>query len=75
MHPERVNSLLIEEKCDGSIQVSLDPRDLNIAIKREHHKITALDNIISKLSGKSIFTVIDMKDDFYKVALDKPSRL
>ena len=34
------SSLVCVEKLDGSICVSLDPKDLNVAFKREHYPIT-----------------------------------
>ena len=38
-HSDRVNSLVIREKPNGSLRICLDPKDLNKAIKREHHPI------------------------------------
>ena len=32
-----VNSLVVREKPNSSLRVCLDPRDLNKAIRREHH--------------------------------------
>ena len=34
-----VNSLVLREKPNGSLRVSLDPRDLNMAIRREHYPV------------------------------------
>jgi len=69
---EWVNSLLVEKK-DGSLRLCLDPRDLNKAIKREHYRIPTCEDVIAKLSGKSVFTVIDMKDGFWQIKLDESS--
>jgi len=68
-----VNSLLIVEKKDKSLRLCLDPRQLNLAIKREHYVIPTADDIISRLHGKSVFTIIDMKDAFWQVKLDEAS--
>lgn len=70
-----VNSLPVVEKRDGSIRICLNPRDLNIAIKREHYRIPVLDDVLAKLNGKTRFSFIDMKDGFYQLKLDEPSRL
>ena len=68
-----VNSLLIVEKKNGSLRLCLDPLDLNKAIKREHYMIPTVEDIVSKLHGKRIFTILDLKDGFWNVKLDSES--
>jgi hypothetical protein len=70
-----VNSLLVVEKKNKTLRLCLDPRDLNRYIKREHYLIPTCDDVITHFHGKRIFTVIDMKDSFWQVALDEPSSL
>lgn len=55
-----VNRLVITEKKSGELRLCLDPRELNRAIKREHFMIPTATEVIAKLAGKKIFTVIDM---------------
>ncbi|XP_068726228.1 uncharacterized protein [Montipora capricornis] len=68
-----VNSLVIVEKRDGSLRLCLDPRDLNKAIRREHHRIPTAEDIASHLSGKKVFSIVDEKDGFWQVCLGKES--
>ncbi len=68
-----VQSLVIVEKPNGSLRLCLDPRDLNKVIKREHHLIPSAEDIISRLEGKKLFTVLDLKDGFWQVPLDSES--
>ena len=68
-----VNSLVIVEKADSSLRLCLDPRDLNRSIKREHYRIPTAEDISAKLNGKSVFSVLDMKDGFYQMKLDDAS--
>ena len=68
-----VNSLVIVEKRDGSLRLCLDPRDLNKAIRREHHRIPTAEDIASRLSGKKVFSIVDEKDGFWQVRLDEES--
>lgn len=68
-----VNSLLIVEKSTGNLRICLDPRVLNLAIKREHHMIPTADALIAKLGGKAVFTVLDLKDGFWHIQLDEES--
>lgn len=66
---EWVNSLMIVEKPNGSLRLCLDPKPLNKFICREHYIIPRCDEILAKLEGKTIFSVIDMKDGFWQVQL------
>lgn len=68
-----VQSLVIVEKPNGNLRLCLDPRDLNKVIKREHYQIPSADDIISRLEGKKIFSVLDLKDGFWHVPLDESS--
>ena len=68
-----VNSLVIVEKRDGSLRLCLDPRDLNKAIRREHHRIPTAEDIAGHLSGKKVFSIVDEKDGFWQVRLDEES--
>ena len=72
---EWVNNLVITEKKNGSLRVCLDPRDLNEAIKRQHFSIPTPEEVLCRLSGKSIFTILDEKDGYWQVRLDKPSSM
>lgn len=68
-----VSSLLVVEKRDGTLRLCLDPRDLNRAIKREHYRIPTCEDILAKLNGKKIFTIIDMRQGFWQIKLDEES--
>ncbi|GFS71009.1 uncharacterized protein K02A2.6 [Nephila pilipes] len=68
-----VQSLVIVEKPNGNLRLCLDARDLNKVIKREHYQIPCTDDIISRLERKKIFSVVDLKDDFWHASLDEVS--
>lgn len=71
-----VNSLVVTEKKDKrKLRVCLDPTDLNKAILRQHYSIPTTDEVLSRLSGKKIFTVLDEKDGYWQIKLDKESSL
>ncbi|KAK7879228.1 hypothetical protein WMY93_033987 [Mugilogobius chulae] len=71
-----VNSLVVTEKRDKrKLRVCLDPTDLNKAILRQHYSIPTADEVLCKLSGKKIFTVLDEKDGYWQIKLDKESSL
>lgn len=70
---EWVHPLVIVEKPNGDLRLCLDPKELNQAVKREHFLIPSVDEIAGKLSNKKYFTVLDMKDGYWQIELDKES--
>ena len=70
---EWVNSLVIAEKKDRSLQVCLDPKSLNENIKRETFQIPTFQDIVTRLGGTKIFTILDQKDSYWQVELDDAS--
>ena len=68
-----VNSMVIVEKKDGSLRICIDPKELNIQIKRQYRVIPTAEEISSQLHGKNIFTVIDMADCYWHIKLDEAS--
>ena len=55
------------------MRICLDPKQLNEAIHREHHKLPTADDFLSKLANKKIFTVIDERHAFWQVPLTENS--
>lgn len=76
-HPQSfVSNLVIIEKSDGNLRICLDPQDLNKVLIREYHLIPTLEEIVAKLSNKSVFSVLDLSEGFYNIKLtDKSSDL
>lgn len=68
-----VSNLVVIEKADGSLRLCLDCSDLNKAIKREHFLIPSYNEIVSKLTNKKLFSVMDLKESFYHLRLDEKS--
>lgn len=64
---------MIVEKPDKSLRLCIDPKPLNKYICREHYSIPTSNDITSQLTGKCIFSVIDMKDGFWQLQLDDES--
>lgn len=70
---EWVNNIVLVEKTDGKIRICLDPVHLNENICSDQFPIPTLDDLSVKLKGKSIYTVLDLKEGFYHVPLDEQS--
>ena len=68
-----VSSLVIVKKPNGKIQVCLDPRDLNRAVKRSHYPLPTIEEVSTRLSGANVFSVLGAKCGFWQVKLDEKS--
>ena len=68
-----VNSLVYRRKPNGKLRICLDPKDLNRAIRREHHVIPTLEEILPKLTGAKYFSIVDAKCGYWNVELDEQS--
>ena len=49
------------------VRICLDPRDLNKAIRRNHFSMPTIDDVLPKLKGAKIFSLLDAKDGFLQV--------
>ena len=70
-----VNSLVCATKSNGSLRLCLNPKDLNKAIKRPHHCIPTLDEVLPKLNGAKYFSIVDAGSGFWNIQLDHESSL
>jgi hypothetical protein len=69
---EWISSMVVVAK-PGKIRISLDPKDLNKAIKRPKYQMPTLDELLPKLGNAKVFTTLDAKDGFYQISLDEAS--
>lgn len=68
-----VNNITIVEKPDQSLRLCLDPRHLNNCLKPEKFPIPTIEELSAGLSGKKMFTVLDMKNGFHQIKLTDSS--
>ena len=52
----------------------LDPRNLNETLEREPYHTHSVDEIIAKLQGMTVFTIVDFKKGYWMVVLCPDSR-
>ena len=67
------NSFVYRRKPNGKLRICLDPKELNRVIQIEHHVISTLEEILPKLSGAKIVSIIDAKCGYCNVQLDEES--
>ncbi|KAI5755188.1 hypothetical protein M8J77_014828 [Diaphorina citri] len=70
---EWCHALVIREKPNKDLRICLDPRDLNRYVVKDSHYIPTQEDILSDMSNKQIFSVLDMTSSFHQIVLDKES--
>ena len=70
-----VPSLVYSRKSSGRLRISLDPKNLNRAIRRPHHHTRTLEEINHKLAGATVFSMLDARHGYSSVSLDQESRM
>ena len=68
-----INSMVVVPKKNVSLRICLDPMDLNKAIQRHHYPLPTIEDITTRLHGAKVFTIVDVKNGFWHVALDEQS--
>ena len=70
-----VSSVVVATKKSGALRVCIDPRPLNIALKRERYQLPVLDDILPELSKAKIFSTVDLRSGYWHCVLDEESSL
>ena len=68
-----VNGLVVVTKPNGKLRVCLDPRPLNLAIKRHHYRLPTAEEIISQMNGARFFTKLDASNGYWQIPVDSES--
>ena len=70
-----VSSLAYSIKPNGKLRLCLNPKDLNLAIKRDHYKTPTVEEITHRLAGSTRFTKLDGTSSYLCIVLDYESSL
>ena len=70
-----VSSMVVVQKTNGQIRICLDPKDLNVAIRREYYPMPTIEEISTRLDKARFFTVLDAKNGFWQIPLDDKSSM
>ena len=57
-----------------SIQLCIDPKNLNEALEREPYYSRTIDELISMFAGAKVFTIVDMDKGYWQVVFHPDSR-
>ena len=72
---EWISSMVVVMKSNGTIRLCIDPKPLNVALKRNHYPLPTIEDILPDLAGAKVFSVLDAKNGFWQVELEEDSSL
>lgn len=70
-----LSNLVHTPKKNGDIRICLDPRPLNVALKRERFPMPLLKDLLPELSQAKVFSTFDLRNGYWHVVLDQESSL
>ena len=68
-----VNAIACSRKKCRELRICLDPKPLNMYIKRTYYKTLTLEEISHKLTSAKHFTKLDAKNGYWVIHLDEES--
>ena len=68
-----ISSMVVTTKRNGKVRLSIDPKALNNALKRNHYPLPSIEDVLPLLSDAKLFTVLDARNGFWHVQLDTDS--
>ena len=68
-----LNQIAFSRKASGKLRICLDPKDLNLEIRRTYHRAHTVEEIIHRLAGAKVFSKLDAKHGYWSVELDEES--
>lgn len=68
-----ISSMVVARKSSGAIRLYIYPKPLNVALMRNQYPTPTIKDILPDLSIARIFSVVDAKDGFWHIQLDRAS--
>ena len=70
-----VSLITYVQKANGELRLCLDPRDLNEAIHRDHHKTPTVEEVAHEFVHSCFFTKLDARHGYWSIVLDQDSSM
>ena len=72
---EWVSQFVVAVKKSGDLRVCIDPKPLNVVLKRERYQVPFVDDVLPDLAEARVFTKVDLASAFWQLELDDESSL
>ena len=70
---EWVSGMVVVEKANGDLRLCIDPRPLNKAIKRQHHKMPTTDEVLAEMAEAKFFSKVDASSGYWQIQVSEES--
>lgn len=60
-------------KKDGTLRLCVDLRPLNARVLKQKYPFPLIEDCLARLAGKSVFTLLDLKDGFHQIRIHPDS--
>ena len=70
-----VSSITYVQKANGELHLCLNPRDLNEAIRRDHHKMPMVEEVAHEFAHSHFFTKLDAPHGYWSIVLNQDSSM
>jgi hypothetical protein len=58
-------------KPDGSVRMCMNLMRMNQYVKKDNESIPIMDDILDNMQGSKVFTVVDLKEGYFQIAIAK----
>jgi hypothetical protein len=69
---EWVSSMVASVRGD-KLRICIAPSDLNKVIRREHHPMRTIEEVVAEIPDAKVFSILDAKSGFLQIKLDEES--
>ena len=73
-NPSKWVSAVVIAPKGSDVRICVDMRMANKAIVKEKHPMPTIEDVLSRLNGKKVFSKVDLKHGFHQLKLDESSR-
>ena len=63
----------VKKKDKNDIRIYIDPRDLNVALQREHYPMRPIEEVLKHIPNAKYVTVLDASNAYWQIQLDEAS--
>ena len=70
---EWISQMVATQKKNGETRICLDPRNLNLVLKRSHYPMRTVESVAARMARATVFSTLDAKSGFCQITLDKKS--
>ena len=61
------------QKKNGKVRICVDLTQLNQSVKREHHQLPAVEQVLTQVAGAKVFSKLDYNSGFWQIQLSPES--